>query len=217
MRKFSRTVNEIAPHADWVTAMFLIIILLPVGVATVLEIIGVGQYGSLTLAWVTAITANAAIYRLRRPNRKARPAVRPAFSPANNGVDNFGLKNFGPDPALYVQIEAIDGKTGDTLFKSEPREEPVHLTEGEFVGFVHGDCAAENDMYKMLRDDVEDGDFGMMYIHFSYLSPDGQRIPGYMHGQLEREDESILDRLKENGETPRRMELSKIRDRCLIE
>lgn len=139
MGPIKKQIREKAPHADWVIAVFALVIFLPVGVAGLISLqLDFEQFGSVAIAYVTGVTAVAAIYQLRRPSSKERPAVRPSFaSSEDNDLVDFGLKNYGPGPALYLQLELIHGESGSTLLRCRPRDEPLHLPEGDFLGFVH--------------------------------------------------------------------------------
>ena len=56
------------------------------------------------LALLTAWAAIIGLYRLRHRIDKPRPSVREDFrNHHEEGATDFGLRNFGPGPALYVQ------------------------------------------------------------------------------------------------------------------
>lgn len=220
MGPIKKQIREKAPHADWVIAVFALVIFLPVGVAGLISLqLDFEQFGSVAIAYVTGVTAVAAIYQLRRPSSKERPAVRPSFaSSEDNDLVDFGLKNYGPGPALYLQLELIHGESGSTLLRCRPRDEPLHLPEGDFLGFVHDSRTSDEDFCNEIKDlEKEFDSTEMVDLHFSYSTPNGQRIPNHITGSLEREDDEILCKLKETTENPLKMELSEIQNRCTQE
>lgn len=198
-----------APEMDWKDVAFAII-LLTILVVAVLDFLS----ASLTLASITAVTAFAAIYRLRHPDQPTPPAVRQSFErDEHSDRTDFGLRNYGPEAALYIQIEVqMEGENG-SLLEIEPRDPPIHLSEGEFVGFIHDDRIPDNglsDLIGSTEDDVE----GQINLYYSYVSPTGQRVPKEMTDEPKRDDETILGELKGPNQQPRRIEIEKLRDHC---
>lgn len=112
-----RSFQKWIPYLDWYDVGFVVIVF---GLA------GFGIYltgDSAGIALVTAVTASVGIYRLRKPDDPKRPAVRQAFEPEKNGEKDFGRRNYGPGPALYLKVEAgleIPADSEGFLFKLEP-------------------------------------------------------------------------------------------------
>lgn len=171
--------------------------------------------GSAAVALVTAFTVFVAIYRLRRPNETERPAVRLSFENVEDEeCIDFGLRNYGPGAALYLQIEATTD-SGQTIFKFEPRDYPLHLQEGDFLGFIHDDrwsCTSLLDLPNADEDEIPKNE--MVYFYYSYVSTTGVRTPESYNSVQERPDKSILEKLKKGSEKPRQMELRRIWRRC---
>lgn len=171
---------------------------------------------SVVVAIATAAGVFIAIYR-RRHGEKITPAVRPAyFTEPGDGTADFGLKNFGPGPALYLQLE-VEKSNGETLFTLKPRQRPLHLQEEDTLGFLHDDFATDNRFQKELKssDKIEEDE--MVYLHFSYFSDRGVREPIQLNGIAETQDECIFEELRDLDNTPRRMELTEIKSECLSE
>jgi hypothetical protein len=101
----------------------------------------VGEFmrNSGMLVLLTSITAIVAVYRLRHRPEKARPAVREDIETVSGGPGDFGLRNYGPGPALYVQAVATTERRGqnpdvvEEVARILPHDTPLHLREGELL------------------------------------------------------------------------------------
>lgn len=207
----SKWVSNFAPNLDRPTIFFGIGVFL-------LAFLGIELFnGSAAIALVSALTAFVAIYRLRRPDKTERPAVRQSFENVKDKeYMDFGLKNYGPEPALYLQVEATLESSGETLFKFGPRDHPVHLQEGDFLGFIHDDRSPCEEFFDVILNasgdkmPVDD----KVYFYYSYVSPAGIREPEEWNNELDRPDDTILEDLTGKSKKPRQMEVSKVWNLC---
>ncbi len=121
---------------------------------------------------------------------------------------------------MYLQIVAIAAdspeeaeESGEVVFSLRPREYPVHLEEGEFLGFIHderlGGSAFDLDTIQQSEEIPK-----YILLYFSYRSGEGTRVPKSKSGEMDRIDEDILDELVEDEDNPRRMETSRIIECC---
>lgn len=205
----SEWVSNFAPNLDWPILIF------GIGVFS-LALLGNELFnGSAAVALVTAFTAFVAIYRLRRPDETERPAIRLSFEDIEDEeYMDFGLRNYGPGAALYLQIEATTD-SGQTIFKFEPRDYPVHLEEGDFLGLIYDNrwsCTSLLDLPNIEGDGMPKNE--KVYIYYSYVSTTGARTPEAYNNVQERPDKPILEKLKRESEKPRQMELRRIWRRC---
>lgn len=207
----SKWISDFAPNLDRPTLFFGVGVFL-------LAFLGIELFnGSAAIALVSSLTAFVAIYRLRRPDETERPAVRQSFeSIEDEQYMDFGIQNYGPGPVLYLQIEATLDSSGETLFKFEPRDYPLHLSEGDFLGFIHDehspceellDSIADTNKDKMPLDE-------MVNLYYSYVSTAGVREPRVRSDELNRPDDTILEDLKRDSEKPRQMEVSTVWNKC---
>lgn len=202
--------GKFAPYFDRFDLLIFLILVVLLGVAGRLDILSV----SLVVAIATAIGVFTAIYN-RRHQEKVTPSVRESYfaAPESDSVD-FGLQNFGPGPALYLQILVTD-EHNETLFEVKPRERPLHLKEGDAVGFLCDGVAPCDEFKAIIEQPNRLGADDMIHIHFSYFSERGVREPHELNGVADTQDECIFDDLLELEGPPRRMEVSEIREQCL--
>jgi hypothetical protein len=141
--------------------------------------------------------------------------VRQTFFTNKEGTHtDFGLRNYGPGAALYLQVIVTD-ENGKVICSIKPRERPLHLPEGGSLGFVYDERLSGNNSRRYLDESDEKFDQGdMIYLHYSYISDMGIREPRILNGKFKRPDECKLKKLKDLDGHPRRMELSTIQDEC---
>ena len=175
------------------------------------------------LALLTAWTAIIGLYRLRHRPDKTRPTVREDFKNCDEeGATDFGLRNFGPGPALYVQAVATveQGEDIDEVAYFPVHEYPIHLREGEFASLLRD--AEENWLAEMAEkyeigqteavNKEEQENPPMVNLYFSYVSQSGAREP--THVSTKRDDEDILDKIKDPNAEARHIELLRVNDAC---
>lgn len=174
------------------------------------------------LALLTAWTAMIGLYRLRHRPDKARPSVREDFKTIDGeGGADFGLRNFGPGPALYIQavatVEHEQEQVEVTRF--QVHDSPIHLREGEFASLVLD--ADDNWVSKMAEkyeigqsegNDGEQENPPKVNLYYSYVSQSGARTPTDVSSK--RDDSDILDKIKDPDADARCIEFSRVVDAC---
>ncbi|MXR22144.1 hypothetical protein [Halobacterium bonnevillei] len=222
-------IREIAPHLDKYDLGFGASLLLVLVAAFAPFIQGLSLPGivaawsgfvesSGTIALISAWTAFIALYRLRHRPNKTRPAVREDFE-REEGEEkfDFGLRNYGPGPALYFQAVATVEKGGsvETVSRFVPHDEPIHLNDGEFISLVDGmgeeGLIEIQEKYGNATGDEDSP--AMLKLYYSYVSQSGVREPTDVFAN--RDDDNILSELKQTDNGVRRIELSRLVDNCL--
>lgn len=174
------------------------------------------------LALLTAWTAIIGLYRLRHRPEKTRPSVREDFDELEqeDGAD-FGLRNFGPGPALYVQAVATveEEQDQEEVTRLRVHEPPLHLREGDFASLAfHADedwVSQMSDKYDIDRSDEERSEQEnqpTVNLYYSYVSESGARTPTNV--SPDRDDADLLDQLKDTETCPRCIELSQVVKKC---
>lgn len=207
------TIDNVAPHMDRLN--FAALLLIPF--APLISIF-LGWYsGSNAIALVTAVTAFVAIYRLRKPDGD-RPEVMQSFSTVQDSDHmDFGLENYGSEGILFLQVRVEKASSGDTLLELEPRDIPVHLSAGEFIGFLHDDRITDDRFLREIESFADkEGPREMVHLYYTFKPCRAMRVPEYMADLMDRPDENVLGKLVDKEDTPRRMELSKIQRWCSI-
>lgn len=229
-----RNFRNVAPFWDKYDTVFSAVLcgIIIIGYATFVE---TWSRSGLLIAWtdfiknsglIALLTAWAAIiglYRLRHRLDKPRPSVREDFRNYHEeGDTDFGLRNFGPGPALYVQAVATveQEEEVEEVACLQVHDSPIHLREGDFASLV---LDAEDDWVSEMAEKYEiDQSVGStdgeqenpprVNIYYSYVSQSGTRTPNGI--SPEREDEDILLKIKDSDSDARRIELSRVVDAC---
>lgn len=232
-----RCLKDVAPFWDRYDSAFAGILggIIFVGYATFVETISPSGLvsgwinfieNSGLLALLTAWTAIIGLYCLRHRPDKTRPAVREDFKNLDGeGPTDFGLRNFGPGPALYVQAVATvkqgqEGIEGEEVACFQVHDSPIHLREGDFASLV---LDAEEDWVSNLSKKHEigqskgdtDGDQGNSHqvnLYYSYVSQSGARTPTDISSK--RDDTDVLGKIMSPNAEPRHIELSRVVDAC---
>ena len=206
MLSLSETLTHVAPRHDkydlLLGAMLSGLALGAIILSSVFEVVTLRQ-GLVVIATVSAF---AAIYQLRHSNATP-PAVRQDFDNCDDGDScDFGLRNFGPGPALYIQL--IAKLEGEPVVELKPHQRPVHLPEGDFLGLLHDERLKLDNRLEIPEAtnlDVE--------LYYSYLSVDGVREPPALDDQ--KKDAGFYKaELTADDRTPRTMALDRIRENC---
>lgn len=171
---------------------------------------------SHSLAFITASTAFVALYRLRKPDDADMISqVWQTFEPVEDGdYMDWGLRNHGSGCALHLQVRIEKASTDETVFSLKPKDDPIHLKSGEFLGFVHDDRITDTIELEDLRDDIEKGSKDQLNLYYSFRSSEGSRIPKDMDGELETIDQDILEILVNETDYPRDIEMSRVVENC---
>lgn len=175
------------------------------------------------LALLTTWTAIIALYRLRHRPDKTRPAIREDFkSHGDKGSTDFGLRNFGPGPALYVQAKATVEKqeSNEVATRFKVHDQPIHLREGEFASLVRDvddDWLSEMADKYAIDHSEPDNEAGLenpprIHLYFSYVSKSGAREPTRI--STERDDDDLLTELKIPDADARQIELRRVVNAC---
>lgn len=207
-----RLAHEVAPNHDKYDFWGGVILVLFSGVAIWFSIIREDVTSTHVVAAIATITAFVAIYQLRHPETETqhlRPAVRQGFHrlEGQSQVD-FGLRNYGPGPALYLQV--VTEVNGGRRNEIKPHDRPVHLAEGEFVGLIHDDRVSDK-----LKETAANGDVGEVELYYSYVSVRGEREPTNLSIEDEGDADCLFREMTADDQDPRTMELSVVRDECL--
>lgn len=227
-------IREFAPHLDKYDVRFGITLLLVlvagfaafVPTPSISGFIGGGvefMRTSGVIALITAWTAFIALYRLRHRPDKVRPTVREDFENCDNGdATDFGIRNFGPGPALYVQAVATveQGDDAHEVIRLPVHDYPIHLREGDFASLV---LKAQEDWLNEVAEkygigqsessnNADQGSPPIVNLYFSYISQSGAREP--THIPTKRDDKDILDDLKESTTDTRHVKLSQVVEAC---
>lgn len=178
------------------------------------------------LALLTGFTAIIALYRLRHRPDKTRPSVREDFKNYDGERStDFGLRNFGPGPALYLQaaVEVVNDEvdTDDSKFGPKPclevHEHPIHLQEGEFASLVpEGEDSWVQKVAEEFEIDAEENnndgpdDSLKVNLHYTYITQSGAREPTDVTAK--RDDTRLVERddLIDRDDEPRQIELWRV-------
>lgn len=159
---------------------------------------------------ITAGTVFLAQYRLRHPDKEDIPIVRPAFQTSDDTEsDEFGLKNYGPGPALYLQVRVVI--LGIGRVELEPLDRPIHLEEDEFLKFTQNSFLDGPDLLDLVEKACKDD---QVEFYYSYVSQSGIREPLPFNNRPSRDDEVILSKLEAESDEPRRMDIKRVRQHC---
>lgn len=164
---------------------------------------------AVAVAFFTAVYAFIAFNRMRRSESvwMKSPTVRRDFRRANRFENyDFGLRNFGPGPAMYFRVHATVEPNGPAVTIHES-DMPLHLGEGEFLPLLQGDLTElrneESDLYKQ-----DNADRIELYYTFDSLA-NRQTPPG-----LENPREMSVDELVNEANDPRTEKLENLRKNC---
>lgn len=201
---------------DWITLMILGVIVAVGGLRLVSPSPSLPTPGH-SLALLTAGSVFYAQYRLRHPNKGHVPAVRPEYkNPYSTDETGYGLKNYGPGPALYLQIKA-KVSDGDKAVLLRPHDQPTHLEEGKFLSLTDDNQRGNNRTLVPLIEGAESG--SELQFYYSYISQEGIREPLGAKKLTEQDDDDILSELpisKDMSEDARSIEIEQIRQHLEI-
>lgn len=163
------------------------------------------SYLPIAVAVFTAIYALISFNRMRDggPASSQFPTIRRDYRTGEeSGVYDFGLRNFGPGPALYLRVYAKIVPDGPDLLIPES-ESPLHLEEGEFMSLLRRDfaelCNKESDLY-------EHPDSKEIELYYTWESKGTQCPP-----ELDNPREMEKDELEDAADNPRTEKLENLR------
>lgn len=167
------------------------------------------SYLPIAVAVFTAVYALISFNDMRTegPANTRTPSVRRDYrADEDSKVYDFGLRNFGPGPALYLRVYARIIPDGADLLIPES-ESPLHLEEGEFMSLLRRDFAElqnlESDIYD--RPDAKE-----VELYYTWETNGVQCPPG-----LDSPREMDKDELVEAAEDPRTEKLEDLRKNWL--
>ena len=180
--------------------------------------------GSGPIIIFASITASIALYKWRHHTDKERPVVREDFNDMDGDNADFGLRNFGPGTALYIQATAIIADSNkinnEACTTISVHDNPTHLQEGDFLSLVKNverDWLSEVvEKYKKENTSIKDEEIEIE-IYCSYYSPTWTREPLTISGNdIDRRDEDLdAETLIDGTEKPLRIELWRLKELCL--
>lgn len=207
-----RLTHEVAPNHDKYDLWGGVILVIFSGIAILFSMTREDVTPTHVVAAIATITAFVAIYQLRHRESETqhlRPTVRQVFHELEGqSLVDFGLRNYGPGPALYLQV--VTEVNGDRRNEIKPHNRPVHLAEGEFVGLMHNSHVSDK-----LKKMAANGDVGEVELYYSYVSVRGEREPTNLSIEDEGDADCLFREITADDQDPRTMELSVIRDECL--
>lgn len=131
---------------------------------------------AVAVAIFTAVYAFIAFNRMRESENiwMNSPAVRREFQSETDSENyDFGLKNFGPGPALYLRVHATVEPDGPDLTIHES-DLPLHLEEGEFLSLLRGELAELRDEDSEL---YKQNNAKKVELYYTFESTSGGQIP----------------------------------------
>lgn len=164
------------------------------------------QYPLSPVAAFTALYVFFAFKTMRHNNaaNSANETVRRDYNEEKES--DFGLRNFGPGPALYLRVHATVEPNGPehTIEEADP---PLHLTEGEFISVLKDDlaelCEENSSIY-------QEQNCSRLELYYTWESSTGNQCPPGLNGPREM----TIDELKDAADDPRYEELENLRENC---
>ncbi|WP_254536733.1 hypothetical protein [Halomarina litorea] len=159
---------------------------------------------STAVAVFTALYALIAFNQMRNggPVQTTGLAVRPAYDSNDAAECDFGLKNLGEGPALYLRAYVRIEDEAEYLLKKMDR--PIHLDEEEFVSLTEGDFSNES------LDDISAEDDAKLEFYYTFTSPSGIQYPRGKTKPLEMSPKELVEATDE----PRSLRLGDVRENC---
>lgn len=201
----SQAFREFLDGPNWV---FIGVILF---IFTLVYLIGFWSWPTMTVAIFTAIYAFIASNQMRQEAQTHTANVRRdyEYNPRTDSYE-FGLRNFGPGPALYLRVYATvveeEGDKDEVVDRKVILEEddpPMSLEEGEFEPITGEDFLTLDPEY----------DHQILKLYYSYISRNGVETPENQHKPRQKSHE----KLAEDSSDPRSIKLEKLREHCTSE
>lgn len=214
-RIFTKTLRDIWEFLDGPDWVFISIAIPFLGYVLLK---GFWSWPQMAVAVFTALYAFIASNQMRQESRTHTANVRRDYK-YDSETDSyiFGLRNFGPGPALYLRVyatvvEETEKDEEETVVAQKPFLEeddpPMNLEEGEFLPLV-------DDGFLRVADDdfppLEPQNDGLeMRLYYSFVSRNGVETPEQQHKPREKSHRV----LKNDSPEPRSIDLSNLREHC---
>ncbi|WP_435335719.1 hypothetical protein [Haloarchaeobius sp. TZWWS8] len=204
MKPLRKAIVQIRSYFDIYNQIFVAISLLIIGATAIFD-----ASLSVAVALFTAVYSFIAFNQMRSSDSvwARSPTVRREYKKdSESDTFDFGLRNFGPGPALYLRAHATVVPEGPeyTLAKSET---PLHLSEGEFVSVLQGELTElrdrESDLYN--NDDSK-----RIELYYTFDSLSGRQTPPDLKEPCSRSIEEVI----KMSENPREERLENIKYNC---
>jgi len=195
------SIRRNARHIDIidVALLFILVIGIIIAVAADIALFPPPNTPTDAILILTGLTAFYGQYRLRHPVDEPVPSMRPTY---DSQYMAYGLKNYGPGPALYIQLKVtVSDDDFDGRRILSPHEPPVHLEEGEFYPI------SDNERLTSLIENVAGDQY--LRFHYSFVSRWGIREPIHLHGIADRPDDSGILSDEHLTDDPRRIRVKK--------
>lgn len=188
MTSLREVVDEILAFFDVYNTIFAVASLVVIGLTLVFD-----APLAVAVAIFTAVYAFIAFNRMRGSESiwMKSPTVRREFQSETDSENyNFGLRNFGPGPALYFRVHATVEPDGPdlTIHESDP---PLHLEEGEFLSLLRGELAELRDEDSEL---YEQDDAERVELYYTFESTSGRQTPPGLKNPREMSVKELVDK-----------------------
>ncbi|WP_137287122.1 hypothetical protein [Halorussus salinisoli] len=204
MPSYEEIVEEVRAFFDIYNKIFVVGSVLVVGLLVYLQ-----APLSAAVAIFTAVYAFIAFNRMRDSEGvwTNSPVVRRDFqSSTDSDSYDFGLRNFGPGPALYLRVHATVEPDGPSLTIPES-DPPLHLEEGEFLSLIQDELAVLRDENSDL---YEKDDAARVELYYTFESTSGRQTPP----GLKNPRDMSVDDLVDKADNPRTEKLENLRKVC---
>lgn len=199
-------ISELRGFFDLWDAVLLLGLAIIIGISFLPSTISIGgfslsvpQYSFSPVAAFTALYVFFAFKMMRKEGTidSESQTVRRDFDSGD-----FGLRNFGPGPALYLRVHATVEPEGPE-HTIEESDEPLHLEEGEFLSVLKGELAELRNPDSEL---FEKEDATKVELYYTWESPSGRQCPT----GLTNPRGMSVDELAREAEDPRTEELENL-------
>lgn len=146
---------------------------------------------STAVAVFTAIYALITFNQMRTggPVNSRTPSIRRDYRiDEDSGVYDFGLRNFGPGPALYLRVYARIVPNGPDLLIPES-ELPLHLEQGEFLSLLRRDFL---ELQNSVSDLYDRPDAKEIELYYTWES-NGIQCPPGLDSPREMDKNELVD------------------------
>lgn len=167
---------------------------------------------SMAVAFFTAVYAFITMNQMRQSTQSYTANVRRDYNRIPGTQSHkFGLRNFGPGPALYLRVfaEVVEEveKEGERVIKSKEivgeDDPPLSLSEGEFLPVT-------DEEFPKLEPKYDDR---KLNLYYSFVSRNGTETPENQHKPRSKTNEQLA----EDAPDPRCIKLGKIREHGVLD